>query len=72
MDLIKEIDKRGKRVNGSIHNLMPIGRPDELYRAMRYLFDAGGKRLRPATLILATEAVGGNPDSVIPAATASH
>jgi geranylgeranyl diphosphate synthase type I len=70
MDLIKEIDKRGKRVNGSIHDLMPIGRPDELYRAMRYLFDAGGKRLRPATLILATEAVGGNPDSVIPAATA--
>ncbi len=70
MDLIKEINKRGKRVNGSIHNLMPIGRPDELYRAMRYLFDAGGKRLRPATLILATEAVGGNPDNVIPAATA--
>lgn len=70
MDLIKEINKRGKRVNSSIHNLMPIGRPDELYRAMRYLFDAGGKRLRPATLILATEAVGGNPDNVIPAATA--
>lgn len=70
MDLLEEIRKRGSMVDGSIQNLMPIGEPDELYRAMRYLFDAGGKRLRPAALILSTEAVGGNPKDVIPAATA--
>ncbi len=70
MDLLEEIKKRGSMVDGSIQNLMPIGEPDELYRAMRYLFDAGGKRLRPAALILSTEAVGGNPQDVIPAATA--
>ncbi|TFH38453.1 MAG: polyprenyl synthetase family protein, partial [ANME-2 cluster archaeon] len=58
MDLIEEIKKRGGLVEGSIQNLMPIGHPDELYRAMRYLFDAGGKRLRPATLMLSAEAVG--------------
>lgn len=70
MDLIKEIGKRGKRVDKEINNLMPIRHPDELYRAMRYLFDAGGKRLRPATLILSAEAVGGAADDVLPAATA--
>lgn len=70
MDLIKEISKRGSLVDQAILELLPIGHPDELYSAMRYLFDAGGKRLRPATLILATEAVGGNPEDVLPAATA--
>ncbi|KAF5410495.1 MAG: Geranylfarnesyl diphosphate synthase [Candidatus Methanocomedens sp.] len=70
MDLLEEIHKRGSMVDGAIQSLMPIGEPDELYRAMRYLFDAGGKRLRPAALILSTEAVGGNPKDVIPAATA--
>lgn len=70
MDLIEEIKNRGEMVENAIQNLMPIGRPDELYRAMRYLFDAGGKRLRPATLMLSAEAVGGNPDFVVPAATA--
>ena len=33
MDLIEEIKKRGGLVEGSIQNLMPIGHPDELYRA---------------------------------------
>lgn len=70
MDVIKEINKRGRLVNEAIQDLMPIRKPDELYRAMRYLFDAGGKRLRPATLILSAEAVGGNTDTIIPAATA--
>jgi geranylgeranyl diphosphate synthase type I len=70
MDRIKEIYERGSRVNYAIKSLLPIERPDELYLAMRYLFDAGGKRLRPATLMLASEAVGGNPDEVLPAATA--
>jgi geranylgeranyl diphosphate synthase type I len=37
---------------------------------MRYLPDAGGKRLRPAVLMFATEAVGGDTESVIPAAVA--
>lgn len=69
MDLLEEINKRGLMVDGAIQNLMPIGEPDELYRAMRYLFDAGGKRLRPAALFLSTEAVGGDPHDVIPAAT---
>jgi geranylgeranyl diphosphate synthase type I len=69
MDLIEEIKKRGMLVEGSIQNLMPIGHPDELYRAMRYLFDAGGKRLRPATLMLSAEAVGSGSANLIPAAT---
>ncbi|MCD4821330.1 MAG: polyprenyl synthetase family protein [Methanococcoides sp.] len=50
--------------------LIKVSHPEELYKASRYLPDAGGKRLRPAVLMLSTEAVGGDPMSVIPAAVA--
>ncbi len=50
--------------------MLPVAHPEELYKASRYLVDAGGKRLRPAVLILAAEAVGSNLKSVLPAAVA--
>src|SRR5256884_8700534 len=38
--------------------------------AMRYSVFAGGKRLRPILTLAATEAVGGNAEEVLPAASA--
>lgn len=70
MMLIDEIKKRSSHVDAAIDELLPITRPEELYKASRYLVDAGGKRLRPAVLILAAEAVGSDLKSVLPAAVA--
>lgn len=70
MMLIDEIKKRSVHVDAAISELLPVVHPEELYKASRYLVDAGGKRLRPAVLILAAEAVGSNLKSVLPAAVA--
>lgn len=70
MILIDEIKKRSSHVDAAIDELLPVTRPEELYKASRYLVDAGGKRLRPAVLILAAEAVGSDLKSVLPAAVA--
>ncbi len=70
MDLIEEIKKRSMHVDAGIEEYLPVNKPYELYKAARYLPDAGGKRLRPATVILAAEAVGSNLENVLPAAVA--
>lgn len=57
-------------VDEAIPKFLPITPPDELYKAMRHLLDAGGKRLRPSALLLAVEAAGGKPENVMPAAVA--
>ena len=48
--------------------------PDEpcrdLYEAMRYMTLSGGKKMRPALVLLACEACGGAPDAALPAACA--
>ncbi|MFA4957163.1 MAG: polyprenyl synthetase family protein [Candidatus Methanoperedens sp.] len=69
--MIEEIlQKKAKLVDESIPKFLPITPPEELYRAMRHLLDGGGKRLRPSALLLAAEAVGGKPETVLPAAVA--
>jgi len=69
--MIEEIlQKKAKLVDESIPKFLPITPPEELYRAMRHLLDAGGKRLRPSALLLAAEAVGGKTETVLPAAVA--
>ncbi len=70
MALLDEIKKRSVHVDAAIGELLPVAHPEELYKASRYLVDAGGKRLRPAVLILAAEATGSNIKSVLPAAVA--
>lgn len=70
MALINEIEKRTVHVDAAISELLPVTHPEELYKASRYLVDAGGKRLRPAVLILTAEAVGSDLKSVLPAAVA--
>lgn len=70
MDLIGEIKKRSVHVDKAIEEYLPVTRPIELYKAARYLPDAGGKRLRPAIVMLTAESVGSEPSKVIPAAVA--
>lgn len=70
MDLFAEIEKKSKLVDEGIETYLPVTHPEELYKATRYLPDAGGKRLRPSVLMFAAEAVGGDSKSVIPAAVA--
>lgn len=70
MTLIDEIKKRTVHVDAAIDEMLPLSEPEELYKASRYLVDAGGKRLRPAVLILVAEALGSNVESVLPAAVA--
>ncbi len=64
------LQKKAGLVDEAIPKFLPITPPDELYRAMRHLLDAGGKRLRPSALLLAAEAVGGKPENLLPAALA--
>jgi len=70
MNVLDEIKKRSVYVDRGIEELLPIDHPAELYKALRYLPDAGGKRLRPSVLILAAEAVGSNINTVLGAAVA--
>ncbi|MDW5550013.1 polyprenyl synthetase family protein [Methanosarcina sp.] len=70
MTLVDEIKKRSVHVDAAIDELLPVAHPEELYKASRYLVDAGGKRLRPAVLILVAEAAGSGLKSVLPAAVA--
>ncbi len=67
-DVIEQLQNITTYVDKAISEMLPIAYPDELYKASRYLPDAGGKRLRPATLVLAAQAVGSNIDDVLPAA----
>ena len=55
------ISERRDRVNAAIDAELPIEPPERLYEAARYLLDAGGKRLRPAMLLMAGEAIADVP-----------
>lgn len=66
--LDKELGIRAGMISGAIEDLLPVVHPRELYSAGRHLVDAGGKRLRPCMLLLAAEAIGGDPKAVVPAA----
>lgn len=64
------LKKRAGIVDEAIARYLPITPPDQMYKAMRHLLDAGGKRLRPSALILGAEAVGGKAENVLSAAVA--
>ncbi len=55
--VLEAVRKRRERVNEAIPEELPIGRPERLYEASRYLLDAGGKRLRPTVLLTTGEAL---------------
>lgn len=63
-----ELRRRAEMISGAIDDLLPVVHPKGLYEAGRHLVDAGGKRLRPSMLLMAAEAMGGDPKTVVPAA----
>jgi len=63
-----ELKARAGMISEAIEEHLPVVHPRELYAAGRHLVDAGGKRLRPSMLLMAAEAVGGDPKVVVPAA----
>jgi geranylgeranyl diphosphate synthase type II len=59
-------------VDRALGRLLPAesARPATLHRAMRYSLFAGGKRIRPALVLAAAEACGGDRTAALPAACA--
>lgn len=55
--VLEAIGERRAMVNDAIPEDLPVDDPERLYEASRYLLDAGGKRLRPAILLLVGEAL---------------
>ena len=55
--VLDAVAERREQVNEAIEEELPIHRPEQLYEASRHLLDAGGKRLRPAVLLLVGEAL---------------
>ncbi|MFW6003164.1 MAG: geranylfarnesyl diphosphate synthase [Halanaeroarchaeum sp.] len=55
--VLEAVRERRELVNDAIEADLPITEPERLYEASRYLLDAGGKRLRPAMLLLVGEAL---------------
>ncbi len=64
------LKEKARQVDEFIQEILPITYQDGMNCAMRYLLDAGGKRLRPAAMLLAAEAAGGKSENVLPAAVA--
>lgn len=51
------LESRRTEINTAIDEDLPTAEPARLYEASRYLLEAGGKRLRPALLLLVAEAI---------------
>jgi geranylgeranyl diphosphate synthase type I len=55
--VLSAVGARRERVNTAIDEELPMAEPERLYEASRALLEAGGKRLRPAMLLLVAEAL---------------
>jgi len=70
-DLSAYIKNKNQQINLALEKILHNSRPSEpIVEAMKYSLMAGGKRIRPVLCIAATEAVGGKPPAVLPAACA--
>ncbi|WP_031514852.1 polyprenyl synthetase family protein [Desulfofalx alkaliphila] len=72
MDFSRQLRMRAKMVEDAMVQFIPAEAeyPEVIHRAMRYSLLSGGKRLRPALVLGAAEAVGCQPQRVLPAACA--
>ncbi|MBM7855497.1 geranylgeranyl diphosphate synthase type II [Desulfohalotomaculum tongense] len=72
MDFLQQLKERAKMVEDAFEQYIPreSAYPSAIHRAMRYSLLAGGKRLRPALVLGAAEAVGCDPRRVMPTACA--
>ena len=71
-DLNQFLATRTDAVNRALDRFLPseTTRPVTIHKAMRYSLFAGGKRMRPALLLAATEACGGSGAAAMPLACA--
>ncbi|MBI3193674.1 MAG: polyprenyl synthetase family protein [Ignavibacteriae bacterium] len=58
------------RIEKQLRQLVNNEEPASVYQPIRYVLEAGGKRVRAALVILACEAVGGQSSDAVPAAVA--
>jgi len=65
MDLKQELKKRRYFFNDQLEKFLIEGSPENLYNAVRYLPNAGGKRLRPCIAMISCEAVNGDIKNII-------
>ena len=72
MDLSAHLKARAATIEAALDRYLPAADapPAQLHQAMRYSMEAGGKRLRPALVLDACAAVGGNDQAVLPTACA--
>ena len=72
LDIVAYLEEKNDAVNGALVRLLPKepDYPPVLHKAMHYSLFAGGKRLRPALVIAASESVGGAFGDVINTACA--
>lgn len=72
MDFKEELKKKAAMVDEALEGFLPAPQafPPLIHQAMRYSVLGGGKRLRPALVMAAAEAVGGGASDVLPAACA--
>ena len=71
-DLGSWVQARSKEVDRALDRFLPKAstRPGTIHKAMRYSLFAGGKRMRPALVLAAAEACGGDPKQALPLACA--
>ncbi|MBI1921795.1 MAG: polyprenyl synthetase family protein [Geobacter sp.] len=72
MDLKQYLNDKCKLVDEALDRYLPreTDLPESLHKSMRYSVFAGGKRVRPALMLAACEAVGGDISRAVPAACA--
>jgi geranylgeranyl diphosphate synthase type I len=64
------LSKYSKELDGPIDKFLPPEKPDNLMAATVQYPQAGGKRMRPAMVLAACGAVGGNKEKAVPLAVA--
>jgi geranylgeranyl diphosphate synthase type II len=71
-DLASWITTQTREVDKALDRFLPkaTAKPATIHKAMRYSLFAGGKRMRPALVLAAAEACGGNHASAMPLACA--
>lgn len=72
MGFKEELGKKAAVIEEALDRYLPPfdAYPPLIHQAIRYSVFAGGKRLRPALVMAGAEAVGGDPQKVLPAACA--
>ena len=72
MEFLQELKKKADLTDAALNQYLPPENsyPTLIHQTMRYSIFAGGKRLRPAMVLAAAEAVGGDTGKVMPAACA--